>query len=220
MRGLRIGVPRQYFRDHLETEVEKALDQALDVYRELGASIVPVDIPFADVMGAIGGPLSGVEALALHRAWMRDRPEDYGAQTIARHMSNLAIPAADYLSAVQARPRIVRVFVEQVFGQCDVVQMPVLTSVLPTIEETDARDNQGFEVLLGRITRNTRPINYLALPGLSVPAGFSSCGTPLSFQLVGRPFSEARLLRAGAAYELATAWTSQAPDWRGSAARA
>tara|TARA_Y100001934_G_scaffold254335_1_gene320109 strand:+ start:8042 stop:9481 length:1440 start_codon:yes stop_codon:yes gene_type:complete len=220
VRGLRIGVPRQYFRDHLETEVEKALDQALDVYRELGASIVPVDIPFADVMGAIGGPLSGVEALALHRAWMRDRPEDYGAQTIARHMSNLAIPAADYLSAVQARPRIVRAFVEQVFGQCDVVQMPVLTSVLPTIEETDARDNQGFEVLLGRITRNTRPINYLALPGLSVPAGFSSCGTPLSFQLVGRPFSEARLLRAGAAYELATAWTSQAPDWRGSAARA
>jgi aspartyl-tRNA(Asn)/glutamyl-tRNA(Gln) amidotransferase subunit A len=212
VRGLRIGVPKQYFREHLEAEVEAGLDDALEVYRSLGAEIVSVEIPFADVMGAIGGPISGVEALALHRAWMRDRPQDYGPQTIARHMTNLAIPAADYLASVQARPRILREFVNSVFSACDVLQVPVFNTVLPTIADTDVGDSQGFDTLLARITRNTRPINFLALPGLSVPAGFTNTGLPLSFQLVGRPFAEARLFRAGAAYEAATKWTQRAPS--------
>ena len=174
--------------------------------------MVPVDIPFADIMGRVGGPISGIEALALHRAWMRDRPEDYGPQTIARHMSNLAVPAADYLSAVQARPRIIESFVDAVFSQCDVLHVPVYPCVMPTIEATDVRDSEGFDRLLGHLTRNTRPFNYLALPSLSVPAGFDRRGLPLSFQLVAKPFGEYKLFRAGAAYESATSWTAEAPS--------
>ena len=211
IRGQRIGVPRQYFRDQADTQVLAALDAALDVFAGLGAEIVEVDIPFADIMGQIGGPISGVEALALHRAWMRDQPQDYGPQTISRHMSNLAVPAADYLAAVQSRPRILREFVEHVFSQCDVLQVPVFPTTIPTIADTDVGDSQGFEKLLGRLTRNTRPFNFLALPGLSTPAGFCQNGLPLSFQLIGKPFSEARLLGIGAAYEAATDWASVSP---------
>ncbi|MEM7408305.1 MAG: amidase [Pseudomonadota bacterium] len=211
IRGLRIGIAKSYFRDDLDAELRSAHDAALAVMSSLGAEIVEVEIPFADVMGSLGGPISGIEALALHRAWMRDRPEDYGAQTLARHTSNLAVPAADYLAAVQSRPRIVRKFTEAVFTQCDVLQAPVFPFPLPTIDETDVRDTQGFDALLARITRNTRPFNFLALPGLSVPAGFCRNGLPLGFQLVGRPFSETRLFRVGAAYEAATDWTGRAP---------
>ena len=210
--GLKIGIPKAYFLDDADDEVLEGLADAQSVFQDLGATLVPVDIPFADIMGRLGGPISGIEALALHRAWMRDRPEDYGPQTIARHMSNLAVPAADYLSAVQARPRIIETFVNAVFSQCDVLQVPVYPCVMPTIEATDVGDSEGFDRLLGHLTRNTRPFNYLALPSLSVPAGFDSRGLPLSFQLVAKPFGEYKLFRAGAAHQSATSWTREAPN--------
>jgi aspartyl-tRNA(Asn)/glutamyl-tRNA(Gln) amidotransferase subunit A len=211
IKGLRIGVPRAYFRDEADAQVLDAADNALRVLESLGAVIVDVDIPFADVMARIGGPISGIEALALHRAWMRERPQDYGPQTLARHLSNLAVPAADYLAAVQARPRIIREFVDTVFSQCDVLQAPVFPTAIPTIAHTDVGAGQGFEQMLSALTRNTRPFNFLALPGLSTPAGFCRNGLPLSFQLLGRPFAEAKLLRVGAAYEAATQWTTAPP---------
>jgi aspartyl-tRNA(Asn)/glutamyl-tRNA(Gln) amidotransferase subunit A len=209
--GLRIGIPRQYFRDELSSEVESALDAALNVYESLGAKLIEVDVPFAEVIGDLGGPISAVEALTLHRQWIRDRASEYGAQTLARHTSALAVPAADYLASIQARPRVIRQFVESVFSRCDVLQVPVFPASLPTIAETDVGDQNGFEGVLAHLTRNTRPFNYLALPALSVPAGFCSAGLPMAFQLVGRPFGEARLLGAGAAYEAATEWTTRRP---------
>ena len=98
---------------------------------------------------------------------MRDRPEDYGPQTIARHMSNLAVPAADYLSAVQARPRIIETFVNAVFSQCDVLQVPVYPCVMPTIEATDVGDSEGFDRLLGHLTQHA-PVQ---LSGTTVAVG-------------------------------------------------
>ena len=142
--GLKIGIPKAYFLDDADDEVLEGLAAAQAVFQDLGATVVPVDIPFADIMGRLGGPISGIEALALHRAWMRDRPEDYGPQTIARHMSNLAVPAADYLSAVQARPRIIESFVDAVFSQCDVLHVPVYPCVMPTIEATDVGDSEDL----------------------------------------------------------------------------
>jgi aspartyl-tRNA(Asn)/glutamyl-tRNA(Gln) amidotransferase subunit A len=201
VKGLRIGVPRQYFRDGLEPQVDDALNASLHRFEGLGAQIVEIDMPYANVMGAMGSAISGVEALALHRKWIAERRCEYGPQTLARHTSNLAVPAADYLSALQARPRVITDFVEQVFHHCDVLHIPVFSTPLPTIVDTDVGDREGFERVLASITRHTRPINYLALPSLSVPASVCTNGLPISFQLVGRPFGEARLLRAGAAYE-------------------
>jgi aspartyl-tRNA(Asn)/glutamyl-tRNA(Gln) amidotransferase subunit A len=62
------------------------------------------------------------------------------------------------------------------------------------------------------MTRNTRPINYLGLPALSLPGGFTANGLPWGFQLVGRPFAEKLLFRTGRAYERATEWGSRAPS--------
>lgn len=209
--GWRIGIPSNYFYDTVTDEVRAALDASVAVFESLGAQPVALEVPHADAIGTIGSALSGVEALALHRAWLAGRRDDYGAQVRARWEASAAIPGADYLATMQVRPRVIRAFVEAVFSQCDVLHCPVLPMPVPTIEESDVGDRQGFEATIAALTRCTRPFNFLALPSLSVPAGFSGSGLPIGFQLVGRPFAEARLFRAGAAYEQATGWTRQAP---------
>ncbi|MCB1740641.1 MAG: amidase [Gammaproteobacteria bacterium] len=212
LEGLRIGVPGNYFCDDLDDCVSKVVAASLQRLQAAGATLVEVELPFAETIGGLGTAISGTEALALHRAWLRDRPHDYGPQVRARYMMNLGIPAADYLAVVQARPRVIQGFVEKVFGACDVLHCPVFPFALPTIAATDVEDQQGFEQLLAATTRLTRPLNFLGLPALSVPGGFCANGLPVGLQLVGRPYSEATLFRAGAAYEAISGCAQWAPD--------
>jgi aspartyl-tRNA(Asn)/glutamyl-tRNA(Gln) amidotransferase subunit A len=93
-----------------------------------------------------------------------------------------------------------------------VLHAPTFDMPVPSIEETDMSDRQGFAALLARLSRCTRPINYLALPALSVPAGFTANGCPASLQLIGKPFAEATLYRAGAALEAVTDFAARAPE--------
>ena len=210
IRGLRIGVPLNYYNEAHE-EVSSAVAESLQVLESLGAVPVPLTVPFHDHLAALANVLSGTESATLHGAWLRERPQDYGPQVRARLEMGLAYSATQYLRATQARPGIIREFVKQVFSVCDVLHVPGIPIPLPTIADTDVEDAQGFPRLLSEISRCTRPFNYLALPALSLPAGFSRNGLPIGFQLAGRPFSEARLFRVGAAYEGATDWTRHAP---------
>ena len=210
IKGLRIGIPTTYYND-VHDEVASALEQSLVVLESLGAVRVPITVPFHDHLAALGNLVSGTESATLHSAWLRDRPQDYGPQVRARLEMGLSYSATQYLRAIQARPGITRQFVSQVFNSCDVLLVAGIPVPLPTIAETDLEDAQGFAQMLANISRCTRPFNYLALPGLSLPAGFSRNGLPVGFQLVGRPFAEQTLFRAGAAYEQATDWSEQAP---------
>jgi aspartyl-tRNA(Asn)/glutamyl-tRNA(Gln) amidotransferase subunit A len=82
---------------------------------------------------------------------------------------------------------------------------------VPTIVETDVKGAADMPEVIGSIIRCTLPVSYLGLPALSVPAGFTSNGLPGAFQLIGRPFSEARLLALGHAYQGATDWHERVP---------
>ena len=211
IKGLRVGVPKNYYYEGISEDVQKLLQASLRQYADLGAEIVEVDLPDQNGISDLTGAVVGPEAATLHGAWIKERPQDYGPQVRARIEPGLAVPATWYLHALQIRPQITRRFVETVFGRCDVLHAPVLNMPVPTIAETDVQDSPEFPALLARMTRCTRPINYLGLPSLSVPAGFTENGLPTAFQLVGRPFDEERLFRAGAAYEAATEWTKRAP---------
>ena len=116
-----------------------------------------------------------------------------------------------YLEALNARARIAAEFVDQVFSRVDVLHTPVMTMPLPTRAETAPDATGDVMAMLARITRNTRPINFLGLPALAVPAGFADNGLPVGFQLIGRPFDEATLFRAGDAYQSETDWHRRAP---------
>ena len=80
-----------------------------------------------------------------------------------------------------------------------------------TIAESDVGNSLNAEAVIQRITRFTRPINYLGLPALSIPSGFTKTGLPVGLQLIGRSFDEAMLLRIGAAFQRATDYHQRVP---------
>jgi len=211
IKGLRIGVPETYYRASMDASVEAAMSQSLKVLEELGAVIVPVDIPNPEPNTDLANLITASESATLHGHWLRTRPQDYSAQPRARLEAGFAVSAIDYLSALQARPRLIREFCQAAFKDCDVLHTPTFDMEVPSIEESNMGDRQGFAAVIARISRCTRPFNYLSLPGLNVPAGFTANGLPASFQLVGRPYAEATLYRAAAAYEDATDFAARAP---------
>ena len=212
IKGTRIGVPANYYFEDLSDEVRALLDAGLKTFEGLGAEIVQVTVPDHERLADLMNVVMGSEAAALHAHWMQTRPQDYSEQIQARLQPGLAYPATHYLQALQVRPEIAGRFCDAVFSRCDVLYLPVFGTSVPTREETDVKASPGFAAVLARITRNTRPINYLGFPSLAVPSGFTANGLPASFQLVGRPFAEATLFRFGAAYEAATDWHRMAPN--------
>jgi aspartyl-tRNA(Asn)/glutamyl-tRNA(Gln) amidotransferase subunit A len=211
IKGLRIAVATNHYWDGMSAEVGDALDAALGELQRLGASPQRRTVPHHDLLRGLGNIVSSVEFCTLHDDWLRNQHESYAPLVRARMKQGYAFTAVEYLKAIQVRPRVVADFVNDVFGSADALFLPVLRFPVPTIADTDVGDGQGMNEVLGSINHCTWPINYLGLPGLAVPAGFTRNGLPVGFQLVGRPFSEAHLLRIAAAYEKVTDWPSRKP---------
>jgi aspartyl-tRNA(Asn)/glutamyl-tRNA(Gln) amidotransferase subunit A len=95
----------------------------------------------------------------------------------------------------------------------DAVIAPVAPVAAPTIAESDVGNSPDAEAVIQRLTRFTRPINYLGLPSLAIPVGFTRSGLPVGMQLIGRSFDEAMLLRIGAAFQRATDFHDRIPEF-------
>ena len=136
------------------------------------------------------------EAASIHGPWLRQRPQDYTPLFRSRTEAGLLIPATQYIDALRWRTQLCRDFMDASMAGIDVLLMPCMPYALPTIAASDV-DSSGEAVraLIGRITMFTRPFNLLGLPVVQIPAGFCPAGLPWGFQLVGRPFQEALLLR-------------------------
>jgi len=206
IKGLRIGVPSVESLGYpVEPDVVKGLESSLSVLRELGAVIVPVQMPDMRSVFFVAETIVKCEAATMHREWLKNRPQDYSPQVRSRIEAGLTIPATYYLDAMRLRKQLTEQFLLNTMAQVDVLHMPVMCSRVPSIAETDI-DGSGDKVraLVSRLTTLTRPINLFGLPSISIPCGFDPLGLPLSFQLVGFPFSEARLLNVAHAYEQLT----------------
>ena len=94
----------------------------------------------------------------------------------------------------------------------DAVIAPVAPVAAPTIAESDVGNSPDAEAVIQRLTRFTRPINYLGLPSLSIPSGFTQRGLPVGMQLIGRSFDEATLLKIGAAFQRSTDFHEKVPQ--------
>jgi aspartyl-tRNA(Asn)/glutamyl-tRNA(Gln) amidotransferase subunit A len=212
--GVRIGLPKNYFFDHVTADVGAALDEALRVLRAQGATIVDTHVPHAEHLSELSRALVYPEATALHWHELQRRPQDFSPQVRVRASTGLAIPASAYLAAQQVRAALLQDFVDKALGSCDVLFAPTLSIPVPTLEETGVGGGEAMWRVIAKLVHCTAPFNYLGVPALSVPAGFAANGLPVGFQLVGRPFSEARLLAAAHAYQCATDWHERAPDWQ------
>lgn len=210
--GIRIGVPDGYFDEDLHPDVEAALAASLDVFRAAGATIVTVKIPESvAVVSAIHPLVMKAEGSANHRTWKRTRTDEYSDEVGKRLEAGYFISATDYINALQYRVFALQDFLDHVLSQVDVLHTAVLPIPTPTLEETSYRDGPTYLKMVVSLTRNTRPINFLGLPALSVTCGYTSNGMPTSFQLIGRPYSEATLFQLGHRYQQETRWHLDVP---------
>ncbi|WP_050423014.1 Asp-tRNA(Asn)/Glu-tRNA(Gln) amidotransferase GatCAB subunit A [Bradyrhizobium tropiciagri] len=210
LKGLKIGVPTAFYVDDLDPEVARILDETVATLTKEGVEIVKVELPDQRQLSAASQLVLAVEAAALHKRWMIERPQDYGAQVLMRLQNGLTIPAVTYLEAMRWRGPALAAHNAAVSG-VDAVIAPSAPVSAPTIAESDVGNGPGAEAVIQRLTRFTRPVNYLGLPSLSIPSGFTKEGLPVGMQLIGRSFEEATLLRIGVAFQRATDFHARVP---------
>ena len=218
-RGLRIGVPREWFQGGTEAGVERRIREALAAYEAMGARLVDVELPhskygvaayylvapaeassnLARYDGVRFGPRS--PARALSDMYGETRDEGFGAEAKRRIMLGTYALSAGYHDAYYLKAQKVRTLVRQdfdrAFERCDVVAGPVSPTVAFALGE---KIDDPLQMYLADVY--TISCNLAALPGLSVPAGLHpGNGLPVGLQLVGRPFDESTMLRAARALE-------------------
>jgi aspartyl-tRNA(Asn)/glutamyl-tRNA(Gln) amidotransferase subunit A len=202
VRGLRIGVVRNYFFEGIDPEVERAFEESVATLRRLGAEVRDVQIPTLKATHSFLLILLA-EAYAYHERDLREHPELYGDVLRERFLAGGLVTAAEYVQAQRIRSEICRE-TAAVLQEVDVLATP--TSPKPATPFAQAYDPEfGFP------RSNMPPFNITGSPTLAVPCGFSTSGLPLSLQLAGRPFDEALVLRVGHAYEQATSWHTRRP---------
>jgi Asp-tRNA(Asn)/Glu-tRNA(Gln) amidotransferase A subunit family amidase len=200
--GLRIGVPANHFFDGLMPEVGDAVRAALDVLVSAGARLVDVTVPDVEISSEVITTIVGVEAALIHQEEMAIRPHDYTEDTRTRLIAGAAIPGTAYVDALHRRRRIVAGF-RSALSEVDILATPTLPVTAPPYGSVPGE-------VMPTLSRLTAPLNAAGLPGLAVPCGFAE-GLPISMQLIGRPFDEATILRAGEAYQQRTDWHTQQP---------
>jgi len=221
-RGLRIGIPAEYFGEGLDPEVEASVRSAMDALGREGATLVPISLPNSPHAIATYYIVATAEASSNlarydgirygHRAqgprslielYERTRAEGFGAEVKRRILLGTYALSAGYYDAYYLRSQKIRTLIrrdfEQVFAAgIDAVASP--TSPTPAFKLGEKIDDP-LAMYLNDIY--TVPANLAGLPGISIPCGFSRAGLPIGLQLIGRPFEEAALLRIARAAERA-----------------
>ena len=209
--GLTIGVPTTFFVEDIDPAVAAALVAARREFEAAGARVIDVAIPDLAAVNMNMAIVAVVESAAIHRRWMIERPQDYSAQVRARIEIGFGVTAVDYADALRARGPALREFTAAAFAACDALLVPATPFAAPPIDDSTYPPGPEMQKQLVRISRLTRPANYLGLPALSIPAGFSADGLPLGLQLMGRPFDEGTLFRLGHAFQARTDWHARVP---------
>ncbi|PPS90559.1 amidase [Streptomyces sp. MH60] len=199
--GLRVGVPRTYYFDHVDPEVEAAVRGAIDRLEELGARLVEVEIPMTRYIQATQWGLMVPEATAYHERTLRTVPELYQADVRILLEAGELMPAGDYLRAQRARTLMRREWAAM-FREVDLIAAPsVPATAVRAGQETITWADGTVEGVSDAYVRLSSPANITGVPSLSLPVGHDTTGLPIGMQLLGRPLGERVLLRAGHAYE-------------------
>jgi aspartyl-tRNA(Asn)/glutamyl-tRNA(Gln) amidotransferase subunit A len=230
IRGTRIGVPRALTEQGVDADVASANAAALDLLAARGATLVDIDLPHAKFATPVYYLVSTAEASSnlarydgvrygfridapadLRSMYARTRALGFGREVKRRIMLGTYVLSAGYydafyLKALQVRTLLRRDY-DHAFERADVVAMPTMPTPAFKLGE---KASDPLQMYLGDIF--TVSANLAGLPGISVPCGFSSDGLPIGFQLMGRMFDEATLLRVADAYERATDWHTRAPS--------
>jgi len=205
IRNQRIGVVRHFYeRDvSVSPEVGAAMEESLKVLSRLGASVRDVTLPSLQDWNACGWLILTTEAYSVHEPWLKTRYNDYGKNFRDRVALGAFISSADYLAAIRFR-RELQEKLAQVMTDIDLLVLPTTPMPAPLLAQGPSYSHLETPNLV-------MPFNVAGTPALSICNGYSASGLPLSLQIVGRPFEDAAVLRAGHAYEKATPWKDHRP---------
>jgi aspartyl-tRNA(Asn)/glutamyl-tRNA(Gln) amidotransferase subunit A len=126
----------------------------------------------------------------VHFDWMRERPEDYSLQIRMRLSQSLAIPAPIYLRALQIRATMLQAFLQNGFGENDVLIAPVMPFLPPLSSDVDIGASPKMNTVVSAMTSCTRPFSFLGLPVVTLPVAVSANGLPIAIQIIARPWRE------------------------------
>lgn len=211
MRGLRIGLIRDYSLTHVQKAVGNAVRSALKVMERLGAQVEEIAMP--SIHGNISAQLTieSCEPSTYHQEWLRARPQDYGEDVRTLLEMGEMYLATHYLQAQRYRSVLRTEFLAG-FKQVDVFVTPTLPFTATPCGATEVViENDRKEDMLSAIMQFTGVPSLAGLPALSLPVGFDPDGMPVGMQIIGRPFDEGTLFRIGHAYQGETDWHTRAP---------
>ncbi len=222
IRGLKIGVPKEYFTEGLDPEVEKAVREGIEMLKESGADVVEVSLPHTEYAVPVYYVISSAEASSnlarydgvkygyragdgndLNKMYEKTREKGFGAEVKRRIMLGTYVLSSGYYDAYYLKAQKVRTLIrkdfELAFEKCDVMVSPV--SPTPAFKLGE-KSGDPLQMYLSDIF--TIPVNLAGLPAISIPCGFSSTKLPIGLQIVGKHFCEDSVLRAAFAFEKST----------------
>ena len=229
IKGLRIGLPKEYFSQGLNPEVMKVIESAIAEFKKLGARVVDVTLPNSQLAIPCYYVLAPAEASSnlsrfdgarygyrakdytnLLDMYCKTRAEGFGAEVKRRIMIGTYALSAGYYDAyylkAQKLRRLIAEDFRKAFEACDVIMGPTSPTTAFKIGE---KSDDPVAMYLNDIY--TVPTNLAGLPGLSIPAGFDSRDLPVGLQLIGKYFDEARLLNVAHRYQQVTDWHNRIP---------
>lgn len=224
VKGLKIGLPKEYFIEGLDPAVKKAMDEAVSTYKNLGAEFIEISLPHTNYAVACYYLIATAEASSNlarydgvrfgHRnpearglidMYMVSRDEGFGAEVKRRIMLGTYALSSGYYDAYYLKAQKVRTLIMQDFIKAFETVDVLLTPVAPTPAfRIGEKVHDPLQMYLSDIF--TIPVNLAGTCGISVPAGFSNEGLPIGLQLIGKPFGEETILRAAYAFEQNTDW--------------
>jgi aspartyl-tRNA(Asn)/glutamyl-tRNA(Gln) amidotransferase subunit A len=205
VKGIRIGVPTEYFFDspELDPEVKAAVLASIKLLEEAGAEVREVKIPHPGLAKDANSIIWAAEGMAYHRPDLESKWEVYGKYTRVTLTRGALYSGSDFVQAQRFRSYFKKA-VTAAMSDVDVLITPTSTTPAEKIVEMDMNKrltSAGF----------TGQWNLAGLPALALPCGFSSTTLPLSMQIVGKPFAEATVFQVGDAYQRLTEWQLQVP---------
>lgn len=200
VRGLRIGIDEALIGE-ADASVQKRIESAVAALVEAGCEKVDITIDNWQTLDHLAQLVQLSEAAAVHAPFLRNRVDDYGPQVRTRVEYGHFVSAHDFQTALRARGTMLQKLLDEAYSRCDIVMLPNFAGPVPTIAELDVGGGPKLMAALANVMKYSRPLNYLGLPALTLPYPKVSGELPNGFQLMGRPFSELRLLSAGIAYQ-------------------
>jgi aspartyl-tRNA(Asn)/glutamyl-tRNA(Gln) amidotransferase subunit A len=232
LKKLKVGVPREFFTEGLDPEVERAVMAAVEELKALGGEVKDISLPMTDAAVATYYLIATAEASSnlarydgvryglrskqtrtLLELYTKTREEGFGPEVKRRIMLGTYALSAGYYDAYYGKAQAVRTLIrrdfEAAFREVDLIVTPVTPTPAFKLGE---KIEDPLQMYLSDIY--TISVNLAGNPAISVPCGFSQAGLPIGLQLIGRPFEEETLLRGAHAYEQATNWRARRPAIR------